>query len=289
MMIADGSPAPVAPPTSVTQARVRVVRSNVPGIRLSVAQDSDARADPHGDLLLKHAPAFVLFPDATGRSGKPWPRGTHDYHPVAVEAFLDVGHPFVVAPTGWFAWLLAVAATVFVGSAAAAYLAFIAGATPLWFLVPFAAGLVLGLTFIVVSLTKPVLMTTLPVAARSETNPTSEIGIQRGLGPQLTGQSLARAAWKDYRSRVVGRYPRTVYARSTSDRGDLFLEYWQFYVFNDWHNVHDADWEFVTIRMHRAGERWCPTAAAYSSHLGGLWRRWADVSLWQDTHPVVYV
>jgi hypothetical protein len=30
---------------------------------------------------------------------------------------------------------------------------------------------------------------------------------------------------------------------------DRYLEYWQFYVFNDWHNRHEADWELVVVLL----------------------------------------
>jgi hypothetical protein len=71
------------------------------------------------------------------------------------------------------------------------------------------------------------------------------------------------------------------------------IQYWAFYYFNDWENKHPADWECVQLFFE--GDCETPVAAAYSNHLGSLWRPWSKVGkLLSDDgtptdHPLVYV
>ena len=42
----------------------------------------------------------------------------------------------------------------------------------------------------------------------------------------------------------------TVYAHVATDPGhpgQLALQYWLFYVFNDWNNLHEGDWEMIQL------------------------------------------
>ena len=41
----------------------------------------------------------------------------------------------------------------------------------------------------------------------------------------------------------------TVYARVAIDQGKrkLYLQYWFYYLFNDWNNTHESDWEMVPL------------------------------------------
>lgn len=80
----------------------------------------------------------------------------------------------------------------------------------------------------------------------------------------------------------------------------VVLQYWYFYVFNDWRtgffgaNDHEADWEMVAIYLAESpsGEL-APQWVAYASHDyygDDLRRRWDDPELHKvGEHPVVYV
>ncbi|CAG0933116.1 hypothetical protein TFLX_02918 [Thermoflexales bacterium] len=70
---------------------------------------------------------------------------------------------------------------------------------------------------------------------------------------------------------------------------DLALQYWFCYYFDDWANIHEADWESITIFLRRQGHTWQPLGATYSEHENGARRHWADIEHVEETHPVVYV
>jgi len=144
------------------------------------------------------------------------------------------------------------------------------------------------------------------------------VGIRRGRPGPLD-------AWRLYHRLVRGnpqRYRRTVYARvveshagpvrsTTLDAllesipigqppfrrvpGDVALQYWFLYFYNDWANRHEVDWEGITLILARrdpAGpltpENLEPLMAGYSSHEGGRRRPWISVEK-EGERPVVYV
>jgi hypothetical protein len=89
----------------------------------------------------------------------------------------------------------------------------------------------------------------------------------------------------------------TTYAHVVTDPahlGKLALQYWFFYVFNDWNNLHEGDWEMIQLVFD------APTAAAalgtspvelgYSQHEGAERAAWDDPKLERlgGTHPVVH-
>lgn len=276
----------------VAQQKVYVEPTDVVGVRLVVDAGSDVSADPHGALLLKHAPEFVAFPDAEPGAPRPFPSGRNDYHPRPVGALLDGANPFVAAPRGALAGLLVILVCSLVIAVVATLLLLLAGLQPPG-PGPLAA---LSIGMIVVVLitfgTNPVRMAGL-IQRVERGGRSDDLGVRRLRFTPIRNKDWAEAAWKDYRDRIVvanAGYPRTSYARSTEDQGDVFLQYWQFYAFNDWHNTHEADWEFVTVRLtEQATGIWRPTAAAYSSHLGGQWRTWDDVQKSDEIHPKVFV
>lgn len=63
------------------------------------------------------------------------------------------------------------------------------------------------------------------------------------------------------------------------------LQYWYLYVYNDFWNNHEADWEMVTVELD---DDQAPTRIGLSSHLGGTRRDWSGVGRVGD-RPVVYV
>jgi hypothetical protein len=70
---------------------------------------------------------------------------------------------------------------------------------------------------------------------------------------------------------------------------DLALQYWFCYYFDDWANIHEGDWESITLFLRRQDDAWLPLGATYSAHENGARRHWEDVERLEDTHPVVYV
>lgn len=101
-----------------------------------------------------------------------------------------------------------------------------------------------------------------------------------------------------YRTRMR-RNHHPYYARVVRDSGYVALQYWYFYVFNDWRsrvygvNDHEADWEQVTVYLAEqpAGPP-RPAWVAFSAHdeIGDdLRRRWDDPDLTLvGDHPVVF-
>jgi hypothetical protein len=93
-----------------------------------------------------------------------------------------------------------------------------------------------------------------------------------------------------------GWAPRT-YARVATDPGfpnKLALEYWFFYVFNDFNDKHEGDWEMVQLDFDVATPaealRTKPSLVGYSQHEGAESAHWGDSKLQivDGTHPVVY-
>ncbi|ONI73934.1 hypothetical protein BWI15_11070 [Kribbella sp. ALI-6-A] len=104
-------------------------------------------------------------------------------------------------------------------------------------------------------------------------------------------------AYAEWSARINAVHPATVYAHVAADPafpGRLSLEYWFFYVFNDYNNTHEGDWESIRLVFDAATPaaalRTTPTAVGYSQHGGAERARWGDAKLEvvDGTHPVVY-
>ncbi|MGE5274967.1 MAG: hypothetical protein ACM3QU_14550 [Verrucomicrobiota bacterium] len=89
----------------------------------------------------------------------------------------------------------------------------------------------------------------------------------------------------------------TVYAHVAAEPGypgKLALQYWLFYVFNDFNNLHEGDWEMIQLVFDAADARSAlsqkPVEVGYSSHEGAERAAWGDdkLTLVDGTHPVVY-
>lgn len=117
-----------------------------------------------------------------------------------------------------------------------------------------------------------------------------------GLGPT----THSPAQYKLTYDQVSGRYQPTLYARvrEAGSEGYTVVQYWIFYYFNDWRNLHEGDWELVQLcfpghtakELLERGEQ--PVLAAYSQHQAGQKMSWSDIranGLVAGTHPVVYV
>ena len=92
--------------------------------------------------------------------------------------------------------------------------------------------------------------------------------------------------------------PPTTYAHVVTDPripGKLALQYWFFYVFNDFNNKHEGDWEMIQLDFDaatRAARRSARSRSlvGYSQHEGAESAHWGDskLEIVDGTHPVVY-
>ncbi len=105
--------------------------------------------------------------------------------------------------------------------------------------------------------------------------------------PGCTYERWYRATMADYEPTV---YARVVEAAS----GHVVVQYHLYYVFNDFNNMHESDWEMIQIRFdvptvqHALLSR--PTEVAYAQHAGGETAGWDSGKLErQGRRPVVYV
>lgn len=81
---------------------------------------------------------------------------------------------------------------------------------------------------------------------------------------------------------------RPSYTPQTAQPDDVALQYWFCYYFDDWYNVHEGDWEGVTVFLRREGTDWQPLGAAYFAHENGSRRHWEDVQVVDGLHPLVF-
>jgi hypothetical protein len=93
-----------------------------------------------------------------------------------------------------------------------------------------------------------------------------------------------RAANADLRNRMYGH--------AVEANGVLWLQYWFFYFYNDYHlalniGLHEGDWEMVQLRMH--GD--APDLAVYAQHRNAEQRPWDQVTKvpTDPNRPMVYV
>ena len=95
-------------------------------------------------------------------------------------------------------------------------------------------------------------------------------------------------AWKLY-ARVLKEagplFRPTVYGRDVPTPDGRALQYWYLSMYNDFWNNHECDWEMATIVL---GQDDAPEIVAYSQHIGGSHRKWADVKK-VGGRPVQYV
>ncbi len=89
----------------------------------------------------------------------------------------------------------------------------------------------------------------------------------------------------------------TIYAHVAADPaypGKLVLQYWFFYVFNDFNNKHEGDWEMIQLNFDAGSAEEAlalePTELGYSQHEGAERAEWGakKLELVDATHPVVY-
>ena len=100
-----------------------------------------------------------------------------------------------------------------------------------------------------------------------------------------------------WQQRLGAERTPTAYAHVVTDPahpGKLALQYWFFYVFNDWNNLHEGDWEMIQLVFDAptaAGAlQTPPVEVGYSQHEGAERAAWDDPKLQRvdGTHPVVH-
>jgi hypothetical protein len=97
--------------------------------------------------------------------------------------------------------------------------------------------------------------------------------------------------------RLTGGRSPAVYAHVAGDPGypgQLALQYWIFYPFNDFNNLHEGDWEMIQLDFGTDDAREAidqePVKVGYSSHEGAEAADWGEdkLEVVDETHPVVY-
>jgi hypothetical protein len=105
-------------------------------------------------------------------------------------------------------------------------------------------------------------------------------------------------SYEQWERRIAAGTKPTVYAHVATEQGKpgkLALQYWLFYVFNDWNNPHEGDWEMIQLvfdapsaaqALHES-----PVEVGYSQHEGAERASWdaSKLELVGGTHPVVNV
>ncbi|HEU5321462.1 MAG TPA: hypothetical protein VFX28_11705, partial [Methylomirabilota bacterium] len=103
--------------------------------------------------------------------------------------------------------------------------------------------------------------------------------------------------YEEWSIRLRPEAPATTYARVVTQPaypGRLALQYWFFYVFNDWNNTHEGDWEMIQLNFDASTPREAlergPAEAGYSQHSSAERADWGDekLDIVGGTHPVVY-
>ncbi len=96
------------------------------------------------------------------------------------------------------------------------------------------------------------------------------------------------------RAHMVGHEPTTyVNVVESPELGRLAIQYWFWYVFNDFNNTHEGDWEMIQVVFDVGTVQEAlltdPVAVGYSQHSGGEFADWTDDKLTREgTHPVVF-
>ena len=96
-------------------------------------------------------------------------------------------------------------------------------------------------------------------------------------------------------------YHRKAYARVVRGSGRfedyMSIQYWLAYFFNDFANVHEMDWEMVSVILKVDGSMEKPIACAYNAHIASFRKPWKKVEKVDDTknknplgsHPVAFI
>ncbi len=95
--------------------------------------------------------------------------------------------------------------------------------------------------------------------------------------------------------RAAGKAPALTYAHIATEPGfsGLVVQYWFFYYFNQFNDVHEGDWEGMQISFDADTPAEAladgPSQIALFQHAGGERADWDDTKVQKDgTHPIVY-
>jgi hypothetical protein len=112
-------------------------------------------------------------------------------------------------------------------------------------------------------------------------------------GHPVTGS----CGYQHWFKRIGAAAPNAVYAHVATERGRpgrLALQYWLYYVFNDYNDKHESDWELIQLHFDadtvaEARQR-PPVEVLYSQHAGAERAAWRDDKLEKvgGTHVVTY-
>jgi hypothetical protein len=103
--------------------------------------------------------------------------------------------------------------------------------------------------------------------------------------------------YDEWSHRINNGHAPTMYAHVVSERahpGQLALQYWFFYVFNNFNDKHEGDWEMIQLDFDAATPAQAlerkPAMVGFSQHEGAESAHWGDskVQIVDGTHPVVY-
>lgn len=89
-------------------------------------------------------------------------------------------------------------------------------------------------------------------------------------------------------------YARVVADTTADDEPVLALQYWLFYVYNDWNDRHEGDWEMIQLLFDAPDAATAltrsPTTVAFAQHEGAELSDWDDgaVQLRDATRPLVF-
>jgi hypothetical protein len=106
-----------------------------------------------------------------------------------------------------------------------------------------------------------------------------------------------RCVYDEWSHRLNKGHPPTVYARVVTEAmhpGRLALQYWFFYVFNDFNDKHEGDWEMIQLDFDAGTAQQAlglkPALVGYSQHEGAESARWGDskLKIVDGSNPVVY-
>ena len=141
-----------------------------------------------------------------------------------------------------------------------------------------------------------------PVVERA---PTAADLYDRGVGYFLNfpgNPNVPRCTYDKDGKRFARRRPSIAYARIAArsadpavpgDQGQLALQYWFFYYFNDYNDKHEADWEGIQLVFGvdtvEDALKTAPESVAYAQHEGGERADWdSDKVQTVGTRPIVY-
>ena len=108
-----------------------------------------------------------------------------------------------------------------------------------------------------------------------------------GYNLDFPGRALSPGCtYDEWSHRVTADAPTTTYARIATEGaypGQLALQYWFFYLFNDFNDKHEGDWEMVQLDFPVGNPDDAltvkPTEVGFSQHEGAERARWGDNKL----------